>query len=145
MSPTMPVRNDDDGRRHQIVDEVDKQQLQHHVLLFWAGLLLISQSWASTHFSSASTHYPLGFHYIHSCPLIIIQNSRGFILPMTLWFFLLIRASPHYSQVSNPLISGSRFLRDTRFSLSGKFVQRRAPHVRSRNLSEPFLARFLFH
>ena len=42
MSPTMSVRNDDGGRRHQIVDEVDKQQLQRHVLLSWAGLLPIS-------------------------------------------------------------------------------------------------------
>ena len=42
MSPTMSVQNDDGGRRHQIVDEVDKQQLQRHVLLSWAGLLPIS-------------------------------------------------------------------------------------------------------
>ena len=42
MSPTMSVRNDDGGRRHQIVDKVDKQQLQRHVLLSWAGLLPIS-------------------------------------------------------------------------------------------------------
>ena len=39
---TNNVRNDDGGRRHQIVDKVDKQQLQRHVLLSWAGLLPIS-------------------------------------------------------------------------------------------------------
>ena len=39
---TNNVRNDDDGRRHQIGDKVDKQQLQRHVLLSWAGLLPIS-------------------------------------------------------------------------------------------------------
>ena len=87
MSPTMSDRNDDDGRWHQIVDKVDKQQLQPHVLLLWAGLLLIALRLPLI---------ALGFPLISLGLLPIALNLVFQIMGLLLIF---LRASPHYSSV----------------------------------------------